>query len=52
VPAGDDTLLVGATCARVPGVDPLKPIVERSPATHIAPIVRPLSRRGVSQPKL
>jgi hypothetical protein len=34
------------------GVDPLKPIVETSPAAHIAPIVSPRSRRGVSQSKL
>ena len=32
-------------------VEPLKPIVETIPATHIAVIVRALSRRGVSQPK-
>jgi hypothetical protein len=42
----------GPACALALGVDPLKPIVETSPAAHIAPIVRPLSRRGVSQAKL
>jgi hypothetical protein len=34
------------------GVDPLKPIVETSPAAHITPIVRLRSRLGVSQLKL
>jgi hypothetical protein len=32
-------------------VEPLNPIVETSPAAHIAPIVNARSRRGVSQPK-
>jgi hypothetical protein len=33
------------------GVEPLKPIVETSPAAHIAAIVSERIRRGVSQPK-
>jgi hypothetical protein len=33
------------------GVEPLKPIVETSPAEQIAAIVRERMRRGVSQPK-
>jgi hypothetical protein len=36
----------------VAGVEPLKPIVATSPAAHIAPIVTPRRRRGVSQLKL
>jgi hypothetical protein len=43
---------VAAACAVALGVDPLKPIVETSPAAHIAPIVRLRSRLGVSQVKL
>jgi hypothetical protein len=31
------------------GVEPLKPIVETTPAAHIAPIVSRRIRRGVSQ---
>jgi hypothetical protein len=38
--------------ARTPGVAPLTPIVETSPAAHIAPIVTARSRRGVSHVKL
>jgi hypothetical protein len=45
-------VLAGEACVVALGVDPLKPIVETSPAAHIAPIVIPRSRRGVSQPKL
>jgi hypothetical protein len=33
----------------VAGVEPLKPIVETTPAAHIAAIVRRRIRRGVSQ---
>jgi hypothetical protein len=32
-------------------VEPLKPIVETSPAAHMAAIVSARMRRGVSQPK-
>jgi hypothetical protein len=32
-------------------VEPLKPIVDTSPAAHIAAIVSARMRRGVSQPK-
>jgi hypothetical protein len=45
-------VLTAAVCTPVLGVDPLKPIVETRPAAHIAPIVRPRSRPGVSQVKL
>ena len=34
------------------GVEPLKPIVETTPAAHIAPIVRRRMRCGVSQEML
>jgi hypothetical protein len=34
-------------CSAAP--DPLKPIVQTTPAAHIAPIVRRRIRRGVSQ---
>jgi hypothetical protein len=33
------------------GVEPLKPIVETTPAAHIAAIVSARMRRGVSQPR-
>jgi hypothetical protein len=33
-------------------VEPLKPIVETTPAAHMAPIVNERIRRGVSQRKL
>jgi hypothetical protein len=33
------------------GVEPLTPTVETSPAAHIAAIVSPRMRRGVSQPR-
>lgn len=34
------------------GVDPLTPIVDTSPAAHIAPIVSARIRLGVSHPRL
>lgn len=40
--------LAWLACA-VAGVEPLKPIVETTPAAHIAPIVRRRMRFGVSQ---
>jgi hypothetical protein len=38
--------------AALGGVEPLKPIVETTPAAHIAPIVKRRIRVGVSQRKL
>jgi hypothetical protein len=40
-----------AVCA-LGGVEPLTPTVARSPAAHIAPIVKARIRLGVSQPRL
>jgi hypothetical protein len=52
-PEGDATwTFAGEVRAVALDVDPLKPIVETSPAAHIAPIVRTRSRLGVSQLKL
>jgi len=45
-------VLAGTGRALVLGVVPLTPIVETSPAAHIAPIVKARSRRGVSHVKL
>ena len=50
--AADDVVATGPLLWLLAGVEPLNPIVETSPAAHIAPIVNLLSRRGVSQPKL
>jgi hypothetical protein len=45
-------VLAGVVRALVLGVAPLTPIVETSPAAHIAPIVSARSRRGVNQLRL